>query len=223
MRVHYREASMIQFRSLLLASLVGAAVMASPAAKAQGVLDDWASVKMPPAPALKPASIDPKTTALLLFDFTTQTCSQERRPRCAASMPKMKKLLEDARARGMFVVYSVALPNTGEKDMMPEIAPKAGEPILPPLGPDKFLNSDFEKMLKDKGVQTIILNGTAAQSTVLHTGGAAALRGFNVVVPIEGMSSNEAFPELYTAYHLTTAERIDAKVTLTRVDMITYK
>ena len=214
---------MIQFRHMLLASLLGAAVMASPAARAQGVLDDWASVKMPPAPALKPAAVDPKTTALMLFDFTTQTCSQERRPRCAASMPKMKKLLEDARARGMFVVYSVALPNTGEKDMMPEIAPRAGEPILPPLGPDKFLNSDFEKMLKDKGVQTIILNGTAAQSTVLHTGGAAALRGFNVVVPIEGMSSNDAFPELYTAYHLTTAARIDAKVTLTRVDMITYK
>ena len=214
---------MNQFRHMLLASLLGAAVMASSAAHAQGVLDDWASVKMPSAPALKPASIDPKTTALMLFDFTTQTCSQERRPRCAASMPKMKKLLEDARARGMFVVYSVALPNTGEKDMMPEIAPRAGEPILPPLGPDKFLNSDFEKMLKEKGVQTIILNGTAAQSTVLHTGGAAALRGFNVVVPIEGMSSNEAFPELYTAYHLTTAARIDAKVMLTRVDMITYK
>ena len=214
---------MIQVRHMLLASLLGAAVMVSSAVQAQGVLDDWASVKMPAAPALKPASVDPKTTALMLFDFTTQTCSQERRPRCAASMPKMKKLLEDARARGMFVVYSVALPNTGEKDMMPEIAPRAGEPILPPLGPDKFLNSDFEKMLKEKGVQTIILNGTAAQSTVLHTGGAAALRGFNVVVPIEGMSSNDAFPELYTAYHLTTAARIDAKVTLTRVDMISYK
>ena len=214
---------MIQVRHMLLASLLGAAVMVSSAVQAQGVLDDWASVKMPAAPALKPASVDPKTTALMLFDFTTQTCSQERRPRCAASMPKMKQLLEDARARGMFVVYSVALPNTGEKDMMPEIAPRAGEPILPPLGPDKFLNSDFEKMLREKGVQTIILNGTAAQSTVLHTGGAAALRGFNVVVPIEGMSSNDAFPELYTAYHLTTAARIDAKVTLTRVDMISYK
>ena len=214
---------MIQFRQMLLASLLGAAVMGSPAAQAQGVLDDWASVKTPPAPVLKPAVIDPSTTALMLFDFTTQTCSQERRPRCAASMPSMKKLLEDARAHGMFVDFSVALPNTGEKDMMPQIAPRAGEPILPPLGPDKFLNSDFEKMLKEKGVQTIILNGTAAQSTVLHTGGAAALRGFNVVVPIEGMSSNDAFPELYTAYHLTTAARIDAKVTLTRVDMISYK
>ena len=95
---------MNQFRHTFLASLLGAAVMASPAAQAQGVLDDWTSVKTPPAPALKPAVIDPKTTALMLFDFTTQTCSQERRPRCAASMPKMKKLLEDARARGMFVV-----------------------------------------------------------------------------------------------------------------------
>ena len=211
---------MIRFRDILLASIVS---MASSGAHAQGVLDDWASVKLPPPPALKAATVDPKTTALLLFDFTTQTCSQERRPRCAASMPKMKKLLEDARSHGMFVVFSVALPNTGEKDMMPDIAPKPGEPVLPALGPDKFLNSDFEKMLRDKGVQTIIINGTAAQSTVLHTGGEAALRGFNVIAPIEGMSSNEAFPELYTAYHLTTSARVEAKVTLTRVDMISYK
>jgi len=212
---------MVRFRDIFFSSLV--ALAATSSAWAQGVLDDWASVKLPPPPALNPATDDPKTTALLLFDFTTQTCSQERRPRCAASMPKMKKLLEDARARGMFVVYSVAQANTGEKDMMPEIAPRAGEPILPPLGPDKFLNSDFERMLKEKGVQTIILNGTAAQSTVLHTGGAAALRGFNVIAPIEGMSSNDAFPELYTAYHLTTAARIEPRVTLTRVDMISYK
>ena len=212
---------MVRSRDILFASVLALAAM--PAAQAQGVLDDWASVRPPPPPALKPAVVDPKTTALLLFDFTTQTCSQERRPRCAASMPKMKQLLEDARARGMFVIYSVALANTGEKDMMPEIAPRSGEPILPPLGPDKFLNSDFEKMLKDKGVQTIIINGTAAQSTVLHTGGAAALRGFNVIAPIEGMSSNDAFPELYTAYHLTTAARIEPRVTLTRVDMISYK
>ncbi len=206
--------------TLALALTAGASCLR---ARAQAVLDDWANVKLPPPPALKPASVDPKTTALLLFDFTTQTCSQERRPRCAASMPKMRRLLEDARARGMFVVYSVALPNTDSKDMMPEIKPNPGEPVLPSLGPDKFLNSDFEKMLKEKGVQTIIINGTAAQSTVLHTGGEAALRGFNVVVPVDGMSSNDAFAELYTAFHLTTAARIDARVTLTRVDMISYK
>ena len=213
---------MLITRASRIALFVAALTLPS-VTRAQGVLDDWASVKPPPAPALKPAVVDSKTTALLLFDFTTQTCSTERRPRCAAAMPKMKKLLDDARARGMFVVYSVAIAGTSEKDMMPEIAPKPGEPVLPPLGPDKFLASDFDKMLKDKGVQTIILNGTAAQSTVLHTGGAAALRGYNVVVPVEGMSSNDAFPELYTAFHLATAARIADKVTLTRVDMISYK
>jgi nicotinamidase-related amidase len=207
--------------SRVVAALAASVVVVS--AHAQGVIDDWAGVRTPPPPAVKPAVVDPRTTALLLFDFTTQTCSRERRPRCAASMPKMKKLLEDARAHGMFVVYSVAIAGTGEKDMMPEIAPRPGEPILPPLGPDKFLASDFEKMLKDRGVTTIIINGTAAQSTVLHTGGEAALRGFNVVVPVDGMSSNDAFPELYTAYHLTTAARIADKVTLTRADMVSYK
>jgi nicotinamidase-related amidase len=211
------------FRALSCAFGVASTLALSSAALAQGVLDDWSKVPLPQAPALKPAVVDPATTALLLFDFTTQTCSTERRPRCAASMPKMKKLLDDARSRKMFVVYSVALANTDAKDMMPEIAVQPGEPVLPSLGPDKFLNSDFEKMLKDKGVKTIIINGTAAQSTVLHTGGEAALRGFDVIAPIEGMSSNDPFPELYTAFHLTTAARIADKVTLTRVDMISYK
>ena len=210
--------------SAILALCLGALMQAAPtAARAQGVLDDWARVALPPAPTVKPAVIDPAKTALLLFDFTTQTCSQERRPRCAASMPKMARLLADARAKKMLVIYSVALANTNAKDMMPEIAPGDGEAVLPSLGPNKFLNSDFEKMLRDKGVTTIILNGTAAQSTVLHTGGEAALRGFNVIVPIDGMSSNEAFPELYTAYHLTSAARIADKVTLTRADMISYR
>jgi hypothetical protein len=37
------------------------------------------------------------------------------------------------------------------------------------------------------------------------------------------MSSNQAFPALYTACHLTTAARIEARVTLTRVDTISCK
>lgn len=208
-------------RTIAAAAILSAAIVA-PAA-AQGVLNDWAGVKTPAPPALKPALVDPKTTALLLFDFTTQTCSVERRPRCAASMAKMKKLLDDARARGMYVVYSVAIAGTERADIMPEIKPADGDPVLPPLGPDKFLNSDFEKMLRDKGVQAIIINGTAAQSTVLHTGGEAALRGFKVIAPIEGMSSNDAFSEMYTAWHLATAARVMDATTLTSVDMITYK
>ena len=57
---------------------------------------------------------------------------------------------------------------------------------------------------------------------MLHTGAAAALRGFKVIVPVDGMSSDDVFPELYTAWHLANAARISAQVTLTRLDMIGY-
>lgn len=77
-------------------------------------------------------------------------------------------------------------------------------------------------MLKDKGVKTIIITGTAANTTVLHTGSEAALRGFKVIAPVDGMSSNEAFTEAYTAWHMANAARISAATTLTKVDKLTY-
>lgn len=197
------------------------ALFAAPAF-ADNVVSQWADVKMPPPPELKPAKIDPSKTAMLLFDFTTQTCSKERRPRCAANMAGLAALLAEARKRNMLVVYSVAIANTSRKDIMPEIAAKDDEQVLPPLGPDKFINSDLEKDLKARGITTIILTGTAAHTTVLHTGAAAALRGFNVIVPVDGMASNDNFTEAYTAWHLVNAARVMAKVTLTRTGLISF-
>lgn len=210
------------YKQILAAGLAAASVAIAAPLGAQTIVDEWASVKMPAPPALKPAKVDPKTTALLLFDFTHQTCSQERRPRCAASVPKLKKLLDDARANNMFVVWSVATADSKPSDILPEIAPRAGEPVLPSLGPDKFIKSDFEKMLQDRGVKTVIITGTAAHTTVLHTGGEAALRGFKVIAPVDAMSSNDQFTEAYTAWHLANAARIMNATTITRVDMISY-
>lgn len=212
----------------LEALFIGAALVtgfcgiATGARAQQTIIDEWTGVKVPAAPALKPATLDPKTTALLLMDFTNQTCTKERRPRCAASVPKLQKLLTDARTHGMFVVYSVATAGATGADILKELAAKSDEPVLPPLGPDKFIGSDLEKTLKDKGVKTLIVTGTAANTSVLHTGGEAALRGFKIVVPVDGISSDDAFPELYTAWHLVNAARIAPQTTLTKVDMISY-
>jgi len=191
-------------------------------APAQTVIEEWGSAKLPPPPALKTATLNPVETALLVMDFTRQTCSMERRPRCAASVPKVQKLVALARTKGALVIYSVAVPGSTAADILKDLTPAAGELVLPPLGPDKFIASDLEKILKEKGIKTVVALGTQAQTSVLHTGAAAALRGFKVVVPVDGMSSDDVFPELYTAWHLATAARISAQVTLTRLDMIGY-
>jgi nicotinamidase-related amidase len=219
-----REDAMPRFGSLivLLAALVGANVMAAGMAPAQTIIEEWGTAKFPPPPQLKPAKIEPRETAVLAMDFTNQTCTVERRKRCADSVPKVLKLIGEARGKGALIIYSVAVPNSVPADILKELTPAAGEQVLPPLGPDKFIASDLEKTLKDKGIKTVIAIGTQAQTSVLHTGAAAALRGFKVVVPLDGMSADDAFPKLYTAWHLATAARISAQVTLTRMDMVGY-
>ena len=199
--------------------LVTAAIMP---AWAQTIIDEWNEAKLPAPPALKAVTLVPKETALLVMDFTVQTCTPEKRKRCADSVPKVKKFVEDARAKGALIIYSVAVPGSVATDVLKDLTPAAGEQVLPPLGPDKFINSDLEKTLKDKGIKTVVAMGTQAQTSVLHTGGEAALRGFKVVVPVDAMSSDDLFPELYTAWHLSTAARISNQTTLTKLDMIGF-
>lgn len=205
-----------------LSSLAAGSMLAPATARAQTIIDEWASAKLPAPPELKPVTIDPKETALLVMDFTVQTCTPQRRLRCANSVPKVEKLIADARQKGAFVIYSVAVPGSTAADILKELTPAAGEPVLPPLGPDKFVGSELDKMLKERGIKTVIAIGTQAHTSVLHTGGAAALRGFKVVVPVDGMSGDDLWPELYTAWHLANAARISAQVTLTRMDMIKF-
>jgi nicotinamidase-related amidase len=203
----------------LVAVIVGSILPAT----AQTIVDEWSTAKLPAPPQLKPAKISaPKETALLVMDFTNQTCTKDRRPRCTASVPKVAKLVNAARAKGALIIYSIAGTGATNADILKELAPAAGETILGAIGPDKFIGSDLEKTLKDKGIKTVVATGTQAQTSVLHTAGAAALRGFKVIVPVDGMSSDDAFPELYTAWHLATAARISNETTLTKFDLISF-
>jgi nicotinamidase-related amidase len=204
------------------AAVAIAILAASGAAHAQTVIDDWYQAKLPPPPQLKAVTLQLKETALLVMDFTVQTCTPERRKRCADSVPKVKRFVEAAREHGALIIYSVAVPGSVATDVLKELTPAPGEQVLPPLGPDKFINSDLEKTLKDKGIKTVVAMGTQAQTSVLHTGGEAALRGFKVIVPVDAMSADDLFPEAYTAWHLSTAARISAQVTLTKLDMIGF-
>jgi nicotinamidase-related amidase len=175
-----------------------AAVLSAPAAavsaRGETIVDEWYSAKLPASPQLKPVTLEPKTTALLVMDFTVQTCTVERRKRCADSVPKVKKFVEEAGAKGALIIYSVAVPGSISGDVLKDLTPAAGEQVLPPLGPDKFIHSDLEKTLHDKSITTVVVMGTQAQTSVLHTGGEAALRGFKVIVPVDAMSADDLFP-----------------------------
>ena len=207
----------ISSTKIVLLALI-ALPMLTVAARAATIIDQWSSIKTPPAPQLKPVTVDPKTTALLMLDFMNQNCG--KRPACVASIPAMKKLLGEARTAKANIVYSI-IANTTTADVIKDVAPQQGEPYVQ-AGPDKFLRTDLEKILKDKGIETVIVTGTASNGAVLFTGAGAAMRGLKVIVPVDGMSAAEPYADLTTVYTFATAPSVSAKSTLTRIDMIKF-
>ena len=197
-----------------------AGAFAPVSAAAATIIDEWASVKAPPPPELKPVTVDPGSTALLMLDFLHQNCNDKRRPRCVASLPLMKKLLAEARAAGVMVVYSIT-GSAKVSDIWEDVAPQAGEPWVQ-ASVDKFMGTDLEKILADKGIKTVITVGTAAQGAILYTASAAALRGLQVVVPVDGVSAEDTYFEQYVAYDLAKAPGVSKQVTLTSVDMMKF-
>lgn len=184
------------------------------------IIDEWKTVAAPPAPELKAVTIEPATTALLLLDFNSQTCNEKVRPRCIRSIPAMAGFLAKARAKGMKVIYSLS-PGASVTDIAKELTPAAGEPVVT-SGPDKFLGTDLEKIIKEKGIRTVIVAGTAAHGAVLYTASGAALRGIKVLVAVDGVSAENTYAEQYTAWHLITAPRVSAQVTLTKTTLISF-
>ena len=189
----------------------------------QGIIGEWANVQLPPVPELKPVTVDPKTTALLVLDMMKGNCGA--RPRCLATIPNVKKLLEAARAHDMMVVYNLTGAGKVEDMVDLSLAPRPGEFMVKGAGgADKFVNSNLDAGLKDKGIKTVIVTGTSAQGAVGGTTNGAAQRGYKAVVPIDGMSGEDAFNELYAIWHIYKGGPVNltSNATVTRSDLIRF-
>ena len=189
----------------------------------QGIIAEWASVKLPPVPELKPVTVDPKTTALLVLDMMKGNCGA--RPRCLATLPNVRKLLDAARAHDLMVVYNLTGAGKIEDMVDPSLAPRTGELLVKGSGgADKFVNSNLDAGLKDKGIKTVIVTGTSAQGAVGGTTNGAAQRGYKAIVPVDGMSAEDAFNELYAIWHIYKGGPVNltSNATVTRSDLITF-
>ena len=215
----------ILFRcTAVVAGALAAAMLAASPSVAADIIAEWATVKAPVAPELKPVTLDGKTTtALLILDMMKSGCSA--RPRCVATVPNVKKLHDAARAAGAMVFYSLV---GGDKptpaDVMdPGVAPREGEWVVQ-RGPDKFLGSGLDERLKARGIKTVIVCGTSAQGVVIGTGSGSAQRGYKVIVPVDCMSSEDPYMEQYAAWHMFKGGPaiVTSQTTLTRSDMIKF-
>jgi nicotinamidase-related amidase len=181
----------------------------------------------PAIPAPAPVTLDAKTTALVVLDIINPTCST--RPACTDSIPALQSIIKKARDAGAPVVYT----NTAATNaIVPQVAPQAGDVTVVPTNADKFNNPDFDATFKAKKVTTLLLVGTRSNGAVLYTAFEANVRGYTVVVAIDGISGSIPFettlaewqmlnqPGFTNADNKPLAEKL---VTLSRGDLITFK
>ena len=208
--------------SLLAFVLTAGTLLAGHAAFGQAVTDDWSSVKMPDTPPpLEAASVDPTSTALLVMDFLSANCSDQR-PRCIAALPHVQKLVGEARAHKMLIVYTT-FPGQTRANILPVVGAQASDPVIS-ANADKFTtpDNDLQKLLTDHGIKTVIATGTAANGAELYTVSEAALRGFKAVVPVDAMPGATPLAEAVTLYQFTNFGSISSATTLTKSDMIGF-
>ncbi|MBU7032029.1 MAG: cysteine hydrolase [Theionarchaea archaeon] len=182
------------------------------------IIEEWEDVGLPSPPEVKRVNINPGETGLLLLDIQTQNCNNERRPRCVDRLPYLEKLLMMIRTNHIPVFYSIT-SSAQESDIREEVKPRKEDPIVK-SGVDKFYNTNLEDILRERGVKTLIITGTAAHGAVLHTATAAVLRGFHIIIPVDGLSAGEPYAEQYTLWHIAHAPGTCRNATITRTDWI---
>ncbi|HEV2520904.1 MAG TPA: isochorismatase family protein [Candidatus Acidoferrales bacterium] len=215
------QPTLLRRTAIMAGTLLVALAVSSSAAD---ILDDWDSAKVPPKPELKPVTVDPSTTALLILDMMKTNCGA--RPQCVATVPNVKRLHDAARKSGMLIWYSLVGSNgqaTPADVIDQDFAPHDGE-WMRQNGPDKFIGSNLEEKLKARGIKTVIVCGTSFQGVGIGTGGGSAQRGYKVIVPIDCLSSEDAYMEQYAAYHLFKGgpAGVTSQVTLTRSSMVKF-
>lgn len=190
----------------------------------QTVIEQWNEARIPPPPEVKPVRADATKTALLLIDFNRATCNLQRRVRCGEALPKLRKILDAARAKGVLIVFKTQSSATAA-DIPDEIAPLATEQVFSSKT-HKHLNMfswpEIVTYLKGKGIESVVVTGTAPHSTVQFSVGGAADAGFKAIVPVDGMPGDDIYQEQFTVWNIANGPVLRDNSTLTKLDMIEF-
>lgn len=175
-----------------------------------------ASVEVPDIAVRDAVSVPAATCALIVVDMQNDFVSPGGAlvvPDAAATVPVIAALLRRARTAGVRVYYTqdthhpgdIEFPIWGEHvlegtwgwqivdALRPAAANGGAVRVIQKPRYDGFFGTSLDHELRLAGTHTIIVCGTVANICVLHTAGSAALRGYQVILPVDAVSALTPF------------------------------
>lgn len=135
------------------------------------------------------------------FVYGALTCDRGK-----AIVPATARLLEAAREKGVPVIFSNdahlrnidrelaiwgdhAIAGTPGAEVIPELKLSEGDYVVPKRRYSGFFQTDLDILLKELGVQTVVMAGLHTHMCVRHTSADAFSLGYDVVVAKEATDS----------------------------------
>jgi len=181
------------------------------------------TIDVPDIPAPVAVSLDPATTALLVFDMSDVLCATV--PDCRRTVPIVRSLVDRACAAGAPVVFSLG---RAPQVVLADLDPRPDEPVVR-SGADKFFRTDLEQHLR--GRSFALMAGTSSNGSIVYTALACCARGITVVVAEDAISSKRQMAHWVARWQLlnqpgypneTNAPLAPNAVTLSRTDLVTF-
>jgi len=171
-----------------------------------------ATVEVPEYEVHHRVELDPKRTALIVVDMQNDFVSEGGSllvPDAKGTVPNIQRLLELARTSDMRVVFSQDTHDEGDPEweiwpeharrgtwgwqIVDELQPREDELVVQKVRYDAFYGTSLDHMLRQWGVDTLVICGTVANICVHYTAASAALRWYRVVIPRDAVSALEPF------------------------------
>lgn len=171
---------------------------------------------LPEIPDPSPVVLVGSKTALIIVDMQNDFSKPNGKlfvgETIGPTIPKIQILLKKAREKRVPVIYTQdwmprdspefkiwgehCLQGSHGAEIIDELHPSSNDHIIRKESYDPFFGTDLEEVLKKLAVNTVVITGTVSNICVLHTASSAALRGYRVVVPVDGMSALHPFDHL---------------------------
>jgi nicotinamidase-related amidase len=159
-------------------------------------------------------------TALVVLDMLNEHLtpgSPSEVPRARAIVPALRRRIDEARAKGMPIVYLVDehTPDDADLDAVdgwgahnirgskgaevwPELAPQPGDAVVKKSTYSAFTGSELARVLDEKKIDTLVLTGCLMEIGLLATATDALQRGFAVEVPSDSQAGASEMVERVT-------------------------
>lgn len=168
----------------------------------------------------------------MINDFVTGALGCERG---RAVVPAIVQLVEGARKKGLPVIYCCdahhpgvdgelklwgehAIAGSEGAQVIPELAPRAGDYVIPKRRYSGFFGTDLDVLLRELGVDSVIICGLLINLCIQHTACDAYCLGYEVIVPEDttdaldeatNLASREYIKMAYGAKMPSLAEILD--------------